>query len=194
MKLSKNILVTLSILIATSFSALRAQHYIGIQFNGLYGFEPNDLRLFRDVVKLNQSIGYQIFAQYSYKIKDLKLEPKVGIGFKQLNFEGQSVNDLYTGQTSKISLLFGVDYKFYPNWLVGLDLLVDNNLDFEDFRAANSDLLRYSLQLRFGYKIFKRFRITAGYAAALYPRVDHFLIANPSHQVSLGFQYKLFKL
>lgn len=177
-----------------SCSSMKGQNYIGLQMNSIYGYESDHLQLFDDDIELHASYGYQFAAFYSHRFKKQKLEPKIAIGWKFLQFEGEFNEQGIFGSTYKLSIALGLEYRIYKNWIVGLDFITENNLDFELFRAANSDLLRYNLQPRVSYKLSKKWMASLGFSKVIYPRVDHFLIANPSNQISLGLSYKLFKL
>ena len=173
---------------------VRAQNYLGFQLNSVYGFESDHLKIFNNDLELHASYGYQFFAFYSYRFKKQKLEPKFALGWKYLQFEGEFDEQAIFGNTYKLSILSGLDYRVHKKWIVGLDFIIENNLDFELFRAANSDLLRYNIQPRISYKLSKKCMASLGFSKVLYPRVNHFLIANPSNQFNLGLAYKPFKL
>lgn len=176
------------------FNPAKAQDYFGFQLNSIYGYESDHLKLFNNEVELHTSYGYQFFAFYSHRCKKQNLEPKFALGWKYLQFEGEFDEQAIFGNTYKLSILTGLDYRFYKKWIVGADFIIENNLDFELFRAANSDLLRYNAQVIISYKLSKKWMASLGFSKVLYPRVNHFLIANPSNQLSLGLAYKLFKL
>lgn len=180
--------------ILLSLNPLKGQHYFGFQLNSVYGFEQENLRLFSDEVELKSSFGYQLWAFYSHRFKKQGLEPKFAMGWKYLQFEREFNDQSVFGHTYKLNLVVGLDYRVYENWILGLDLITENNLDFELFRAANSDLFRYNLQTRISYKLSKKWTANLGFSKALYPRVDHFFVANPSNQINLGLTYKLWKL
>lgn len=175
-------------------NTVKGQNYLGLQFNTVYGIEPSSLTLFDDKFELHASYGYQFLIFYSHRFKKQKLEPKIGVGWKYLQFEGEFNEQAIFGNTYKLNIALGLEYRIYKNWLVALDFIIENNLDFELFRASNSDLLRYNVQPRVSYKLSKKWMASLGFSKVLYPRVDHFLIANPSNQIQLGLSYKLFKL
>lgn len=172
------------------------QSYFGIQVNAVYAFEDEPLKLFsfEDEINLNYSYGAQAFVFYSRKFKKIGLEPKFGIGGKHLVFEATRGSEEIEGTTYKVSLLLGTDYHFNSKWHLGVDLVLENNLDFDIYRISTDDLYRYNVQIRAGYKLFKRFYIQAYYSRILYPDVDFYLISNPSNQFGLGCTYKLFKV
>lgn len=172
----------------------KSQKYVGFQLHTVYAFELEPLSIFNSQVKIDNSMGYQCLAFFSYRFKKQGLEPRFSAGLKYLQFEGEFDDQEIHGESYKLNLILGLDYRFYKNWILGLDFLTENNLDFELFRAANSDLLRYNLQGRISYKLSKKWMASLAYSKILYPRVNHFLIANPSNQIYMGLTYKLFKL
>lgn len=173
---------------------LNAQSRFNLEGSSVFTNLSDDLVNWNQAIEHNKALGYQLVTTYSYKIKKLKLEPRIGGGFKYLSIEGTSGSTDFSAETYRLILLVGADYYVNKRWRVGLDLTLENNRNFEDFRTRTNDLFRYNMPIKARYKIYKRLSVTAFYSLLLYPHVDRYLITNPEHQFGLGLHYNFIKL
>lgn len=165
--------------------------YIGARF--IEGFQSESLEINHSPVGAYRSFGYDIHAYYNFEIDNFDL--RFGLGFKQLFFSGNYTGNYnvqyFEGTTYKGNINLGGYYNWNEHWKTGLGFTMENNRDTDDFRAQTSDMFRYNLDVEVAYAFSKSFFATLRYSIGLHPNADIYLLNNPSHQVSLGFDYKL---
>ena len=182
------------ILFHTSIINVSAQSRFNIEANWITAPTDIELENWNQPAVHNTVNGFQGIVSYAYDIPKSKFEPRIGIGFKQLYTTGSSGNQSFNSTTSKLVIQTGTDYKVLKIWRVGLDLVIENNRDFEDFRTSTTDLLRYNLQFKTGYRIYKKLFVIAYYSKTLYPGVDLYFLTNPDHQFGVGLHLNILEL
>jgi hypothetical protein len=171
-----------------------AQSRLNVEANWVTAFTNVEIENWSQTARHNKVSGYQLVATYSYFFEKYGVEARTGGGVKELSIEGTSgIND-FSAETARLVLLLGADYHVDESFRLGLDLVAENNRDFVDFRTSTTDLLRYNLQLRGNYKIYKGVSLLFYYSKVMYPNIDLYFLTNPDHQFGIGLHFNFLKL
>lgn len=185
----KNYLI-LSVLMISTLVA-KSQSQVSVDAFYLQGFQGRTLHLWGEAIENYKSPGFAAHLNYSYSFQKPKLDVQLGAGFQQFYFSGASGNETFEGQTSRVDILLKTMCRITPKWKTGVGFNIENNLQFDDFRAKATDLWRYSFLVDLSYNLTERFALTMRYYTVLSPNVDAFLVSNPAHKIGLGVNYKI---
>ncbi len=169
--------------------SLHAQKGVYVDAGFVDAFNNRTIYIDNEAVTGYQSYGYRAGLFYNYPIN--KLDLRLGAGIKQLFFSGRYQSSDFSGNASKLTANLAGIYNINTLWKVGMALEMENNRDFNDFRAQTSDLFRYNARILVNYKISENIFLSLDYSKALSPYSDYYLFTNPTDQVAIGVNYKL---
>jgi hypothetical protein len=170
---------------------LIAQYTLGLESNYVGGINKESIYVHHTEVRQEWFNGYQITVNNGYRFKKTPLSIMTKIGYKSLFSKGYTSKSTFHTTTRKLVINAGALYHFKKAFSTGLYFGLENNLDFEDFRAQTTDLFRYSVQGEINYEITKRCTTTLQLYTTIGPNFHHYYLVNPQHQVLVGFKFKI---
>jgi hypothetical protein len=190
----KSVLPYLTILFVSTVIWVTPSHaQYTVAASGAYttGFNSQRVEIVHSSVSQKWHQGYQFNLINGYRWIDKSVEITSRVGMKYLASLGEFQNIPYHTETYKLLVGLGTLFHFDSKITLGTLIMLENNLDFEDFIAQTSDLFRYSFQGEIYYLIRKKLALFLHVSVALTPLSDHYLVTNPQHQISLGIKYTI---
>ena len=189
--MKNNIHILLALITLLFSSNLSAQYSLGLEANYVGGINNEDIYVHHTEVHQDWYNGYQLTLLNGYKFKEIPVSIITKVGYKSVFSMGYTPTSTFRTTTRKLVINVGSIYHLKKDFSFGLYLGLENNLDFEEFRAQTSDLFRYSLQGEVNYDLTDRWTTTLQLYTTITPTTHHYFLTNPQHQVLIGIKFRI---
>lgn len=179
-------------MVSALFISSKSQSTIGFEGGYVFGFQGKHIQIMDETVSDYKANGVYLLANYKKTIRNSEWSFNSGIGTKLFSIRGitDSASRIY-GMTLRVNLFIGANYPVNEKLNFGLNIITENNRDFEDLLDAKSDMWRYSLGIESSYIVTKNISFIVRFSKILYPNIDLYLLLNPANQFSVGFNFKI---